>query len=243
MTHHHTKENTMTAPAINDVDALFQGGGSPTLTKDMTPGEVREGIVITAPLAQQATKFQSSELDFFSNGDPKMQIKFEVSTELQTDAEDTGDRTVYVKTWGSQSRAFEEAVRAAGHTKVSEAITPGTVVRVTYKGKQTVKTRNGSSFEENGYEYEIVPAAQPGQATPTAQQAPVVQQSPAAPVQAAPAAAPAPAPAPAAPAAPAPAAPGNPADMIAAGWTDEQITAAVPGLTGEVVAWLRTQQA
>lgn len=229
----------MTAPAINDVDALFQGGGSPTFTKDMTPGEVREGIVISTPLAQQATKFQSSELDFFSNGDPKMQIKFEVSTELQTDAEDTGDRTVYVKTWGSQSRAFEEAVRAAGHTKVSEAITPGTVVRVTYKGKQTVKTRNGSSFEENGYEYEIVPAAQPGQAPAPAAAA---QQAPAAPAPAA-----APAQAPAAPATtPAPAtaaAPSNPAEMIAAGWTDEQITAAVPGLTAEVVAWLRTQQA
>ena len=229
----------MTA-TINDVDALFQGGGSPTLTKDMTPGEVREGIVISAPLAQQATKFQSSELDFFSNGDPKMQIKFDVSTELQTDPEDTGDRTVYVKTWGSQSRAFEDAVRNSGHAKVSEAITPGTIVRVTYKGKQTVKTRNGSSFEENGYEYEIVPATQPGQAQP-ASAAAQVQQAPAAPAPAtaAPAPqAPAAAPAPAAPAA----APSNPAEMIAAGWTDDQITAQVPGLTAEVVAWLRTQQ-
>lgn len=239
------KENTMTATAINDVDALFQGGGAPTLTKDMTPGEVREGIVISAPLALQATKFQSSELDFFSNGDPKMQIKFDVSTELQTDPEDTGDRTVYIKTWGSQSRAFEDAVRAAGHTKVSEAITPGTVVRVTYKGKQTVKTRNGTSFEENGYEYEIVPATQPGQALPAPAAAPVAQQAPAAPAQAPAAAAPAPAPAasPAPAAAPAAAAPSNPAEMIAAGWTDDQITQAVPGLTAEVIAWLRTQQA
>lgn len=240
----HDKENTMTATAINDVDALFQGGGSPTLTKDMTPGEVREGIVISTPLAQQATKFQSSELDFFANGDPKMQIKFDVSTELQTDPEDTGDRTAYIKTWGSQSRAFEEAVRAAGHTKVSEAITPGTIVRVTYKGKQTVKTRNGTSFEENGYEYEIVPATQPGQAQPAPAAAPVAQQAPAAqaPAAAAPAPAQAAAPAAAAPAAPAATAPGNPAEMIAAGWTDDQITQAVPGLTPEVVAWLRTQQ-
>lgn len=236
-----TKENTMTATAINDVDALFQGGGAPTLTKDMTPGEVREGIVISTPLAQQATKFQSSELDFFANGDPKMQIKFDVSTELQTDPEDTGDRTVYVKTWGNQSRAFEEAVRATGHSKVSEAITPGTVVRVTFKGKQTVKMRNGSSFEENGYEYEIVPATQPGQA-PAPAAAPAAQQAPATPAQAPAAAAPAPAASPAPAAAPAAAAPGNPAEMIAAGWTDDQITQAVPGLTAEVVAWLRTQQ-
>ena len=233
----HIKENTAMTATMNDVDALFQGGGSPTLTKDMTPGEVREGIVISTPLAQQATKFQSSELDFFTNGDPKMQIKFDVSTDLQTDPEDTGDRTVYIKTWGNQSRAFEDAVRAAGHTKVSEAITPGTVVRVTFKGKQTVKTRNGTSFEENGYEYEIVPATQ---AAPAPAAAPAGQQAPAAQAPAAAASAPAQATAPAA--APAPAAPSNPAEMITAGWTDDQITQAVPGLTAEVVAWLRTQQ-
>lgn len=234
------KEHTMTETSINDVDALFQGGGSPTFTKDMSPGEIREGIVIAAPVAVQATKFQSSELDFFTNGDPKMQIRFEVSTDQQNDADDTGDRTVYVKTWGSQARLFEEAVRTAGCEKVSQAITPGTVVQVTFKGKQTVKTKNGSSFEENAYEYAITPANAPAAPAPAPAAAPVAQQAPA--PAAAPAPAPAPAAAPAAAPAPAAAAPSNPAEMIAAGWTDEQISQAVPGLTPDVIAWLRSQQ-
>ena len=214
-----------------DIDALFGGSSNPTFTKDMTPGEVREGIVIAAPVAQQTTKYQSSELDFFSNGDPKMQLRIELSTEYQIDADDQGDRTLYVKTWGGQSRAFTEAVHAAGAAKVSEVITPGAIIRVTFKGRQTVKSKNGSTFDENSYEYAITPGSNSpalAVAAPAAQQAP----APAAP-----------APAAAAPAAPAASAPGNPAEMIAAGWTDDQITSAVPGLTPDVLAWLRTQNA
>lgn len=230
-TTHKENENTMTAIST-DVDALFNGSANPTFTKDMTPGEIREGIVLAAPTAVQATKFQSQELDFWPNGDPKMQLRIEMATEYQLDADDQGDRTLYVKTWGGPSRAFTEAVLATGFAKVSEVVVPGTVIRVTFKGKQQVRSKNGSTFEENAYEYAITPgSAAQGPATP----------APAATATAAPAP-PAPAPAPsAAPAAPAAPAPTNPAEMIAAGWTDQQITQAVPGLTADVITWLRTQ--
>lgn len=213
---------------MSTLNNLFDNTGAPTLTKDQSPGEVREGIITSWDLVQ-ATKFQSTELDFDKNGNPKMQLRIDLSTNYQTDAEDNGDRCLYIKTWYSgQQQAFAEAIKATG-LDTDGAVTVGTFVQVTFKGKKTVKTKTGSQFEENDYEFTLTPPAG-APTTPAPASSPVPAQ------QAAPASAPA------APTA-TEGAPADPAEMIAAGWTDQQIIDAVPGLSADVVSWLRGQAA
>ena len=198
------------------LNSMFGGNSALTLTKDMTVGEVRDGI-ITGWAHVPATKFGTNDPDFDREGNPKMLLRLDLTTQYQVDAEDTGDRALFVKEFYSgQNIAFGEAIQATG-LSADALLVEGTFVQVTYKGKRAVKTKSGNQFEENDYEYELTPATN---ASPEAQAPPAASKTPDV---------------------PAAAAPSNPAEMIAAGWSDAQITAQVPGLTPDVLAWLRSQ--
>lgn len=142
--------DTTTLDAIDDA----MRGGAPAITKNMTPGETRTGIIADID-RRQTTKFNSTEPDFFPDGSPKMQIVLTLSTDYADDMDDDGGRMLYIKEWGSQRKALLAAIAATGARKFSQAIKPGATVTVTYHGKTRINGKNGQSWEENTYTYEI----------------------------------------------------------------------------------------
>lgn len=95
-----------------------------------------------------------------------------LQTTLRDDADDDGQRSVWIKQWGDQARAFGAAVRDAGFTPGE-----GDVLTVTLKGTKTTQ----SGFREKVWEYRLTrgqhPVAgsdaftqpEPAQPTPAAQ--------------------------------------------------------------------------
>ncbi len=85
-------------------------------------GDSITGTVRQAPFEKQQTKYGTNELDFWPNGDPKMAIVIPLSTSLREDAEDDGERAIYI-TSSRQKRAIADAIRAAGLTDLSVGAT------------------------------------------------------------------------------------------------------------------------
>lgn len=92
-------------------------------------GATITGTVKSAPRERQQTKFGSQDPDFWPNGDPKMQILVDLQTQERVDANDDGERTLYVAS-GNMKRAISEAIRTAG----AQDILPGGVLTVQYVG-------------------------------------------------------------------------------------------------------------
>jgi hypothetical protein len=92
-------------------------------------GQSHTGTVKAAPRERQQTKFGTQEPDFYPNGDPKMQILVDLQTELREDANDDGERTLYVAS-KNMKRAIGQAIREAGATDVM----PGGVLSIQYVG-------------------------------------------------------------------------------------------------------------
>jgi hypothetical protein len=149
--------------------------------KFQNPGDSVTGTVTRAPFEQQSTKFGSTELDFWPNGDPKMQILVPMQTQLRDDAEDDGERTLYVSST-AQKRAIGDAITAAG---VQDVEVGGTLT-ITFTGfdPASKNPQNPKKLYAASYLKPSTPLATAGQ-PPVAQQAyqPPVQQQAAPPVQ------------------------------------------------------------
>ena len=211
---------------VNPLDALTTTSGKAFFNKDSIIGESVTGVIAEATV-RQVNDFTTGKPKFWDDGNPVNQVVVSIDTDLRDDADDTGERTLYIKTWGSQWKALKEAVRVLGAHQLSDALKPGNVITQSFTGLG--KTGNG--FDEKIYTFQIKRGADPAlnkinEPTPAAGSDPWGE-------------APAPAPA-AAPAAPAAAASSVPA-LIAAGLTDEQILASVPGLDKNILAMLRAQ--
>lgn len=210
---------------INPLDALTTTSGKAFFNKDSLIGESVTGV-ITEATVRQVNDFTTGKPKFWDDGNPVNQVVVSIDTDLRDDADDTGERTLYIKTWGSQWKALKEAVRVLGTHQLSDALKPGNVITQSFTGLG--KTGNG--FDEKIYTFQIKRGADPAlnkiNEPTTAGSDPWGE-------------APTPTPA-SAPAAPAAAAPSVPA-LIAAGLTDEQILASVPGLDKNILAMLRGQ--
>ncbi len=88
-----------------------------------------QGTVKAAPRERQQTKYGTQEPDFWPNGDPKMQILVDLQTDRREDANDDGERTLYVAS-KNMKKAIGEAIRAAQ----ANDIMPGGILSVTYIG-------------------------------------------------------------------------------------------------------------
>lgn len=68
---------------------------------------------ITAIDMRQARKYQSTDLDFWEDGKPKMQAVITLQTTLRdpSDPEDDGTRNVSINLWSGQKRALAEACK------------------------------------------------------------------------------------------------------------------------------------
>lgn len=231
---------------FDEMDKALQSGHKSAFNADTPAGTTVSGT-ITGSDYRQVTDYSTKQPAFFPSGDPKMQIIINLHTNLRDNADDDGERSVYIPMWGAKKYALLDAIKAAGMTSASEAFTPGNLFAATFVGEERKQGSTGS-YTEKIYRYEIRRGQQAAQAVDQALQggSPWNQPQAPAPAQAAPApvqqayqqTTPTQAPAPA----PAGADPNQVQNLIRTGLTDQQIAAAL-GLDESVVSIVRSQMA
>lgn len=147
-------------------------------------GDTVTGTITRQPREQQSTKFGTTDPDFWPNGDPKMQILVDLNTALREDADDDGDRTLYVSST-AQKKAIGDAMRTAGASDIEI----GGTLTITYTGNdpQSKNPANPKKLYTASYVKPSSPLAQAAPAAAPAAQ-PVAAQAQVAPPAAAPAA-------------------------------------------------------
>lgn len=93
-------------------DALASGG---SYLKWEHPGTSYTGI-ITDVTMRQSRKYESTDLDTWDDGTPKMQIVLTLATDYRDQAQqdDDGTRMVSINLWSGQKKALVTACKAAG---------------------------------------------------------------------------------------------------------------------------------
>lgn len=103
----------MTQP--QDANDLLMSGGIPSIKWDgKAIGHTTVGTIVDQPKAIQMTKYQSTELDYWPSGDPKMQIVVTIQTDERdpANAQDDGRRRLHISP--RMMRPVREAVQRAG---------------------------------------------------------------------------------------------------------------------------------
>ena len=96
-------------------DALASGG---TYLKWEHPGTTYTGI-ITDVTMRQSRKYESTDLDTWDDGTPKMQVVLTIATDYRDQAQqdDDGTRMISINLWSGQKKALVAACKAAGVTE------------------------------------------------------------------------------------------------------------------------------
>ena len=96
-------------------DALASGG---TYLKWEHPGTTYTGI-ITDVTMRQSRKYESTELDAWDDGTPKLQVVLTIATDYrdQSQQDDDGTRMASINLWSGQKKALVAACKAAGVTE------------------------------------------------------------------------------------------------------------------------------
>ncbi|MFT8359253.1 hypothetical protein [Bifidobacterium aquikefiri] len=134
-------------PGLDDV--LAGGGAKSYFNGDSQPGDSITGTLDIIETSQMRD-FQTKQPEFWNDGKPKMQIHIVIQTNLHdpTIEDDDGRRSIFIKGYGIQLKAFREACQRAGVKK------PG-------KGDQFTATFTGYGERGNApqppkvYEYQI----------------------------------------------------------------------------------------
>lgn len=115
-----------TAQMLDQIDSQSSKGA-----KFENPGDTVSGIIENVSAAQvnvydSVNQKPTNQPDYWNDGSPKLQVLVTVDTGMRdpTVEDDDGRRTIYIKGWGGQRRAWIEAIRRAGIRKASE-IKPG----------------------------------------------------------------------------------------------------------------------
>lgn len=133
----------------DDLDRMLSGGAKSAFKRETPVGTSVTGIIMDIAV-RQATEFETGKPLTFPSGDPKEQIVVTIKAEgidLE-DADDDGTRAVYIKGWGQQRRAFQEAAKRDGKPG------PGDRFTATFKGLG-VNERGG--FPPKEFDYRIQP--------------------------------------------------------------------------------------
>lgn len=135
----------MTQPTSQDL--LMGGGGkswswavlNPQTNRydDKPVGTTVEGY-ISGPIGDptQQTDIQSKALLTWPDGKPKLQIVIPLATQLREDAEDDGNRGLFVK----QSSPLQAAIRDAVKESGAQALSQGGYLKVTFVGTKPSST-------------------------------------------------------------------------------------------------------
>ena len=93
-------------------DALASGG---SYLKWENPGTSYAGI-ITDVVMRQSRKYESTDLDTWDDGTPKMQVVLTLATDYRDQAQqdDDGTRMISINLWSGQKKALVAACKASG---------------------------------------------------------------------------------------------------------------------------------
>ena len=93
-------------------DALASGG---SYLKWEHPGTTYTGIITDVQM-RQSRKYESTDLDTWDDGTPKMQVVLTIATDYRDQAQqdDDGTRMISVNLWSGQKKALVAACKAAG---------------------------------------------------------------------------------------------------------------------------------
>ena len=96
-------------------DALASGG---TYLKWEHPGTTYTGIITDVQM-RQSRKYESTDLDTWDDGTPKMQVVVTLATDYRDQAQqdDDGTRMASINLWSGQKKALVSACKAAGVTE------------------------------------------------------------------------------------------------------------------------------
>ncbi|WP_250240946.1 hypothetical protein [Bifidobacterium longum] len=147
---------------------------------DSQPGDTVTGVIEKIETTQ-VNDFQTKQPAFWNNGRPKEQIHVIIQTQLRDPSveDDDGRRSLWVKGWGIQLKAFRDACRQAG-VKIPK---PGDTITERFVG---LGQRGDAPQPPKVFEFHIEPASsvnslvngsQPQQPVQQGSQQPPVQQS------------------------------------------------------------------
>lgn len=116
---------------LNQIDSQ---SGKSAFTKDSMPGTRVTGIIENVT-ANQVRDFQTKQPAFWNDGSPRLQVLVTIDTGIidPNVEDDDGRRTVYIKGWGVQRRAWLQALHNAGLKKAGE-VKPGDRFTATFTG-------------------------------------------------------------------------------------------------------------
>lgn len=108
--------------------------------KFQQPGDTVSGIIESVTAGQvhvydSINQRPTNQPDYWQDGSPKVQVIVTIDTGTRDPSveDDDGRRSVYIKGWGLQKRAWLNAVRAAGLRKSSD-VKPGDQFTATFTG-------------------------------------------------------------------------------------------------------------
>lgn len=162
------------APAkLESLDELLSGSGAKSFfNADSQPGQSVTGTLDLIETSQMRD-FQTKQSAYWNDGRPQMQIHIVIQTTLRDPSvdDDDGRRSLWIKGWGIQLKAFRDACRQAG----VKAPKQGDTITATFTG---LGERGNAPQPPKVYAYQITPSnsvAQLVNPQPTPPQQPVGQ--------------------------------------------------------------------
>lgn len=139
---------SMVLPSLGDLVSASETAAPSFFDKDSKVGDSISGNV-TAVATRQARDPQTNKARTWENGDPVIQVVVSIQTDLQTEENDDGIRSVFVKWWGVQRKAFLDALKTANQTDLSI----GQQFTATFSG--TEKASNKAMSDTKIFTYEV----------------------------------------------------------------------------------------
>lgn len=166
---------------LSSLDELLAGNSAKAyFGANSQPGDTVTGVIEKIETTQ-VNDFQTKQPAFWNDGRPKEQIHVIIQTQLRDPSveDDDGRRSLWVKGWGIQLKAFRDACRQAG-VKIPK---PGDTITERFVG---LDQRGDAPKPPKVFEFHIEPASsvnslvngsQPRQPVQQGSQQPPVQQS------------------------------------------------------------------
>lgn len=166
---------------LSSLDELLAGNSAKAyFGANSQPGDTVTGVIEKIETTQ-VNDFQTKQPAFWNDGRPKEQIHVIIQTQLRDPSveDDDGRRSLWVKGWGIQLKAFRDACRQAG-VKIPK---PGDTITERFVG---LGQRGDAPQPPKVFEFHIEPASsvnslvngsQPRQPVQQGSQQPPVQQS------------------------------------------------------------------
>ena len=152
-----TEQQSQQPMTMSMEQLMRQAAGAPAFfTKDTQPGAAVTGIVESSE-ARQSTVFGTNQPAFFPSGDPKMELRITLKTQLHESPDDDGRRSVWIKFWGIQKKALMQAMSKAH----AYAAAPGDTFAATYLGPDM---SSKAPMKPKAFRYELVKKSQAGAA-------------------------------------------------------------------------------